>query len=270
MLIPRVFHQIWVGPDPYPEECARYRRTWLDHHPGWQLRFWTEENLPEGLRRPEAAERLRVPAERANILRLELLWRHGGVYIDTDFECLRPIDPLIEHARFFIGLSKPGRRANGLMGAVAGHPLLDEALDRLRPRELFGHDKESTGVLFMDALLDGRPEVTLIGPACFYPRDAAGRRSAYAVHHPSRTWKDDPEQLRSDLRKAERRLREAEKSALRWRGRWERAELELAEARRSWPYRLSRLAGLGPRSGAAPRVARDGESLLGEGASSRR
>ena len=97
MLIPRIFHQIWVGPNPFPEEFAAYQQTWVDHHPDWELRFWTEENLPTSseLRRPEVAERLRAPWERADILRLEVVWRHGGVHVDTDFECLRPIEPLI-------------------------------------------------------------------------------------------------------------------------------------------------------------------------------
>src|SRR2546429_5904594 len=128
MVIPRVFHQIWLGPNPLPEEYQRYQQTWLDCHPGWELRMWTEENLPEGLRRPEAYEKLRAPAERANILRLELLWRFGGVYVDTDFECLRSIEPLIGDAELFITLAKPGRVNNALMGSVPAHSVIDDAL----------------------------------------------------------------------------------------------------------------------------------------------
>ena len=130
MLIPRIFHQIWVGPDPFPEEYGRYQQSWLDRHPGWELRFWTEDNLPGGLRRPEAADRLRAPAERADILRLELLWRLGGVYADTDFECLRSIEPLIEDAEL-LHLAGASRASvnNALMGSVPGTRLLDEALD---------------------------------------------------------------------------------------------------------------------------------------------
>ena len=93
--IPRVFHQIWVGPEPLPEEFVAYQRTWLTYNPGWKLQLWTEENLPPDLERREVYEKLRVPAERADILRVELLWRFGGVYIDTDFECLRPIEGLL-------------------------------------------------------------------------------------------------------------------------------------------------------------------------------
>jgi inositol phosphorylceramide mannosyltransferase catalytic subunit len=248
VLIPRVFHQIWVGPDPFPEEYVHYQQTWLQHHPGWELRFWTEENLPERLRRPEAAERLRVPAERANILRLEVLWRFGGVYVDTDFECRRSIEALIEDASIFISLAKPRRVNNALMGSVAEHPLLDEALEQIRPREFFGHDKGATGTRFLDTLLLDRPGVTLLDAERFYPQTEEGRREAYAAHDMARSWKD-PELLRLDLLRAERKLRAAQDAERKWRVRCEQTQADLAELRSSWPYRLSRLPGLLSRSG---------------------
>ena len=45
-MIPRVFHQVWVGPEPLPDEYRRYGQTWLQHNPGWVLELWTDENLP--------------------------------------------------------------------------------------------------------------------------------------------------------------------------------------------------------------------------------
>ena len=240
VLIPRIFHQIWVGPDPFPDEYTRYQQTWLDCHPGWTLRFWTEENLPADLRRPEAAERLRAPAERANILRLEMLWRFGGVYVDTDFRCLRSIEPLIDGTDFFISLAKPGRVNNALMGSVAGHPILDDALDRIQPREFFGHDKEATGTRFLDTLLLDRDGVTLIEPEHFYPQNPEARNAAYAVHDMARSWKE-PDLLRLDVERAERKLLRAEERASKWQARYERAEAELATLRRSWPSRARAL-----------------------------
>ena len=241
MLIPRVFHQIWVGPDPLPEEYRTYQRTWLEHHPGWELRLWTEENLPEGLRRPEVYERLRAPAERANILRLELLWRDGGVYMDTDFECRRSIEPLIEDAELFITLAKAGRVNNALMGAVTGHPILDEALDKMRPVEFFGHDKAATGTRFLDGLLLDRPGVTPLDAELFYPSTEEQRQRAYAVHHKARSWKN-AELLRIDLERAEREIATQKEIAARRKLRYQQAEAELDQFRRSWLHRLARLA----------------------------
>jgi mannosyltransferase OCH1-like enzyme len=241
MLIPRIFHQIWVGPDPLPTEYARYQQTWLDHHPGWELRFWTDDNLPDGLRRLEATERLRAPAERADILRLELLWRFGGVYVDADFECLRSLQPLIEEADIFIGLAKPDRVNNALLGSVAGHPILDRALDELRPREFYGYDKGATGPKFLDSILVAhRDEVLFLEPDILYATTPAARREAYAVHHEARTWKE-AELLRIDMRRAEQKMELALSKANRWRVRCKEAEAELDRLRRTWPYRLSRL-----------------------------
>jgi len=240
VLIPRIFHQIWVGPEPLPDEYAAYGQTWLDHHPGWERRLWTEDNLPEGLRRPEAYDRLRAPAERANLLRLELLSRTGGVYVDTDFECLRSIEPLIENAELFITLAKPGRVNNALMGSVPDHPIVEDAIDRIRPVEFFGHDKAATGTRFLDGLLIDRPGVTLLDAELFYPETEAGRQRAYALHRKARSWKD-PDQLRIDLERAERKIRALKQDSEKRKLRHQRAEAELDRIRRSWPRRAGRV-----------------------------
>ncbi len=240
VLISRVFHQIWVGPDPLPDEFAAYQRTWLEHHPGWELKLWTDENFPpaEELRRPEAADRLRAPWERGDIFRLELLWRFGGVHVDTDFECLRSIEPLIDQAELFIGHWKPGRINGALMGSVPGHPLLAHALDEIRPRTSYGarvgagaeNDKDETGPGFLDRVLLGREGVTYFEPPVFYPRTQEERERAYAIHHQARTWKD-ADGLRRSLRKADQRLLEAREEARSWRLRYEEAQAELERLR---------------------------------------
>jgi mannosyltransferase OCH1-like enzyme len=240
MLIPRVFHRIWVGPDPLPDDYAAYGETWLEHHPGWELRLWTEDNLPEGLR-PEVYERLRAPAERANLLRLELLMRQGGVYVDTDFECLRSIEPLIDDAEIFITLAKAGRVNNALMGSVPGHSLIGEALARVRPVEFFGHDKAATGTRLLDGLLLDRPAVTLLDAQLFYPTTEVQRHQAYAVHYKARSWKD-PETLRIDLERAERELATQKDIAAERKRRYQEAEAELDRLRRAaWRHRLKQL-----------------------------
>jgi hypothetical protein len=251
MLIPRVLHQIWIGPESLPDSFARYQQTWLHHHPGWEMSFWTEENLPEGLRRAEVYERLRMPAERADILRLELLWRFGGVYVDIDFECLRSIEPLIHDARFFAADIETGRVNNALIGSVAGHPILDRALNELRPRSSYGYDKNAAGPLFLDRLLKDYPDVTVFDKELFYARPGEAREQAYAIHHRANTWKS-AEAFRIDARKAQRREQKAKDDARRWRLRCEQAEAELAElrqtprirSRRWWPSRAGDTNGL--------------------------
>jgi inositol phosphorylceramide mannosyltransferase catalytic subunit len=227
LLIPRIFHQIWVGPDPFPDEFARYQETWRRHNHGWELQFWTDHNLPEGLRRQEVHDESRTAFERADILRLEVVLRFGGVHVDADFECLRPIEPLIEDLEFFIGYRKPGHVNGALFGAIPGHPTLEHALAELRPRADGTYDKDATGPKFLEAQLTERPGITYFEPELFYPRTPDEIDRAYAIHHRARGWKD-AEGLRRSLAKAEHRLLEAQEEARDWRLKYEQAAAELS------------------------------------------
>ena len=226
MRIPRVFHQIWVGPEPLPEEFASYQETWVEKNPGWKLELWTDDHLPEGCRRPEVYDRSRTVWERADILRLEVVYLFGGVHVDADFECLRAIEPLLGDVDLFIGYRK-GTHVNGaLFGAVAGHPLVDEGLRGIRPREDGAYDKDATGPKFLEALFTDREGVRYFEPDLFYPRTPDELDRAYAVHHKARGWKDEGG-LRRSLAKAEKRLLEAQRETQEWRQRYEQAEEEL-------------------------------------------
>ena len=151
LVIPRILHQVWLGLNPLPDEFAAYGETWRAHHPDWRFELWTEDHLPDDLRLLEVRDRLRVPAERADILRLEVLWRYGGVYLDTDFECKKSLDPLLDDVEFFTAYLKPGRVNNAIIGATTQHPILDRALRELRPEPTYGYDKEAQDRSFSTA-----------------------------------------------------------------------------------------------------------------------
>lgn len=237
LLIPRVVHQVWLGPSPLPDEFAAYGETWTQQNPNWTLELWTEDRLPEGLRHREVYDRLRVPAERADILRLEVLFLYGGVYVDTDFECIRPIEPLLDDVDFFTAYLKPGRVNNAIIGATPGHPIIGRALEELRPRREYGYDKSAAGPLFLDRLLhEIGGGITIFEPELFYPSTPAERKTAVAVHHAARSWKDSAG-FRRALVTAEERL---------WRARAERGYLtgavERATRREHADGRIERLA----------------------------
>jgi Glycosyltransferase sugar-binding region containing DXD motif len=240
MLIPRIFHQIWLGLNPFPEAHARYQETWLAHHPGWELRMWTEDNLPQNLRRSEALERLRHPVERSAILRYELVWRFGGVYLDTDFECRHSIEPLIREATFFVGCwPKAGAPHDALFGSVARHPILDSALDQLVAVDFYESWKPKRKQF--EAAIDTRRDAVLfVEPALLHGK-ATESDGAYAVHHDARGWKD-ANVLLQGLRRVkakERRWREryedAAEQLTHLRARCEHAESELKKLRQDGP-----------------------------------
>lgn len=248
MPIPHVFHQIWVGSDPFPKEYERYQRTWRKHNRGWEIRLWTEDDLPPDLRRREAYDRLRQPAERSDILRLELLHRFGGVYLDTDFECRRPLEPLLAGVDFFVANLKPGRVNNAIIGSVPGHPLLERAIAEVRPRESWGLvDKAGTGPVFLNRLIADFPDVTVFDWPLFYPQTPEQEKEAVAIHRHARSWQD-AEGFRRYSEKLEVRLARSKDEIARLERERDRALARVAslearlrgERRERWRRRLGR------------------------------
>ena len=128
--IPKVFHQIWVGKKPFPEKYKRWQATWKNV-PGWEYKLWTDKEVASfPLINRELYENEKSMGARADLLRIEVLYREGGVYIDTDFECIKPemFNLLNSTYDFYAGITPFDAEVivlnNALIGSVAGHPIL--------------------------------------------------------------------------------------------------------------------------------------------------
>jgi hypothetical protein len=138
--IPRIVHQTWKNAT-LPHDYARYRQTVLEHHPGWEHRLWTDTDNRLMIERHypwflTTYDGYKHNIERADAVRYFILLQHGGVYIDLDMECLKPIDPLLdEGGPHFSLLASPTIDhtiiANALMAAPKGHPFFAYLTKRL-------------------------------------------------------------------------------------------------------------------------------------------
>jgi hypothetical protein len=192
LVIPRVLHQIWLGGGQLPVQFAEFQRGWMTRHPGWRLRFWTEHNLPPLRNRAEFDASASLAAK-ANVLRYEILDVHGGVYVDTDFECLRNLEPLLEGAECFVARQSDEVVNNAIIGCVPGHPFLRDLVDSLGAHVAAMPKAPSvtqSGPYYLSRVLRRHPEVTVLPPTLFYPYQWHERwrrydsfPDAYAVHH---------------------------------------------------------------------------------------
>jgi mannosyltransferase OCH1-like enzyme len=88
--ITKLFHFIWIGPNKIPETYISYIESWIDKHPDWLFCFWNDSNIPNIINSYEYNNSIKY-AQKADILRYELLYIFGGVYVDCDFLCFKNI-----------------------------------------------------------------------------------------------------------------------------------------------------------------------------------
>jgi hypothetical protein len=176
-MIPARFHHVWPGNDPFRAEFHRFRATFIHHHPDWTFFFWRTE-LGD-----RASADVRALLEdpnytvvvKSDVARFEVLRLHGGVYVDTDVECLRPFGD-VRHDGFCCGRESEGTLCPSVMGSVPGHPLVElavrEALERVRragPERANAHPNEVSGPAMLTELVQGRGDVRVYDEGAFYP-----------------------------------------------------------------------------------------------------
>jgi inositol phosphorylceramide mannosyltransferase catalytic subunit len=199
-----------------PPEFVRYGESFGRHHWGWKFKHWDESNLPP-LRNQKWFDEATSYAQKADIARYEILHQVGGIYVDTDVECLKSFDPLlVEGGTCFCANEAPRRMAvsNAVIGAIAGHPFLD-ALIRQIPFSIEAYPSRGpnwqTGPEMLTWVLaerqkQGIDDVVVFPGELFYPhhwvphfgpnvRQRPTYRSqafpnAYAVHHWAADWRE--------------------------------------------------------------------------------
>lgn len=100
--IPKKIHQIWLGGE-LPIKYFRLIRTWIDKHPEWDYKLWTDKDVESfGMVNKKLFDAVENKGLKSDIFRYEILYRHGGLYMDTDFRCIKPFDDLM-YLDFFAG-----------------------------------------------------------------------------------------------------------------------------------------------------------------------
>src|SRR5665213_2956825 len=99
-MIPKIIH-FAVPTKPSRKQLDIIKRA-TNAHPSWTIRVWDDDvNFPDS---PLNAylKKCRSGAQFADLVRIEAVFREGGVYLDSDMRVLRPLDDLVGSYSFFI------------------------------------------------------------------------------------------------------------------------------------------------------------------------
>ena len=125
--IPKLIHMIWLG-SKLPKRFVVFMESWKQHHPDWTFKLWTDEDIGSfPFETGDAIHKVENYGQKSDIFRYEILNRFGGLYIDTDFFCLKPHDILHHTCDFYTGMG-PQIVYNGNIGAAPNHPIIQTCL----------------------------------------------------------------------------------------------------------------------------------------------
>lgn len=238
LLIPRKIHYCWFSENPIPDSLQKCIDSWKKKCPNYEIICWNENNYDVNQRRYTAeAYANQKYGFVADVARFDILYEHGGVYLDTDVELLKSLDEML-YQEAFIGTEKWGNiNSGGGCGAVPQHPMIKALLQRRENLSFVREDGklnlDTNGIYETGVFLDHGFEVknetqvinhmTVYPPKVFHPLDYITCEQScvpetVSVHYFSGTWMDAKEiKNRTDTqdkyKKVLRRIEEQEGKA---------------------------------------------------------
>ncbi|XPS78147.1 hypothetical protein M3J09_010164 [Ascochyta lentis] len=104
-----------------PELCRKF-------NPSYEIRIWNETEAQSFIEEEypwflPTYNTYKHPIQRVDALKYFALYHYGGVYMDLDIACRRPLDPLLQYPAWFPEASPLGVN-NDLMASMPRHPVL--------------------------------------------------------------------------------------------------------------------------------------------------
>ena len=133
--IPKIIHQIWIGKKQKPYFLMNKVETMNPH---CQYMFWNEDKInnifPNLLNNPLITKCPDVRGK-VDVIRLYILLKYGGIYLDADIYPLKPIPDECFNHNLFVSFEneKLGTLiVNGIIGCHPNHKCLEHMIDYIQ------------------------------------------------------------------------------------------------------------------------------------------
>lgn len=129
-MIPKIIHYAWFGNKPKPKHVRRCIKNWKEKLPGFEIIEWNEKNfsLEENKFAQEAYEQGEW-AFVSDYVRIAVLEKYGGIYLDTDVIMLKEFKNELKYD-FFSGFESEGLPfSSAVVGSVKHQKILERILD---------------------------------------------------------------------------------------------------------------------------------------------
>ena len=139
-------------------------------HSSWKVMVWQDPLKKDGFLLEKYWSKANSGAQLADLLRLDVVYRFGGVYIDSDLKLFRSLDGLAENYNFFIASEDGLALTNAVFGAKKEHPAIKALIDELNNNEpdWTKPPNETTGPYFFAEHLKWRDDISVLPRESFY------------------------------------------------------------------------------------------------------
>lgn len=214
-MIPKKIHYCWVGGNPIPEEDRACIDSWSKFCPDYEIIEWNESNYDfSKCTYMKQAYEAKMWGFVPDYARLDIIYREGGIYLDTDVEMIRNLDDFLEYEAF-MGFENRTGVALGLgFGAKSGNPVIKQMRDMYEDISFYREDHSlnlvvspvySTEILKSYGLkANGKRQtvgnIEIFPPEYFAPLSYSDNRlriteNTYSIHWYHASWKT-PQQRR--------------------------------------------------------------------------
>ena len=211
-MIPKIIHICWFGGKEMPVEHQNYINHWKELLPDYKFMVWNEETFGPyiDLSRPFAKETYekKIYGFFSDFVRFTVLYKFGGIYLDTDVEMLKSIDVFTKY-KMFMGFIFDSSIGTAVIGSEPKNELFLKWLDVLdrdfvNKQELTISNNWVTEYFIKNVdgfLLNGKRQSLSCGieifPKDYFERFKVNKKSegGYCEHHCYGSWNDDKPSL---------------------------------------------------------------------------
>jgi len=195
-VIPRIVHRT-LPAEPRADVPPIWQSV-LDNAAGWDLRTYQSPRDPADWPMTGHLFHLcRDKAEESDLVRLEALWVHGGVYLDSDMELTQPLDWVLDY-ECLTGWESADWYGMGFIASVPQHPAIGVLMDAFM-KHVEAQTARSTFPIVATNTWRGRDDVTVMPRKVLYPyhvgidpqnanKDWASDPEVFAVHRWHGSW----------------------------------------------------------------------------------
>lgn len=220
-MIPKIINYCWFGTKQVSESAQRCIDSWRKYCPDYQIIRWDENNIDiNSVRYMKECYEKKAWGFVPDVARLQIIYNHGGIYLDTDVELIKSLDPLLKN-KAFIGFENQKMVNLGLgFGAEKNNVVIKKLLDDYNDLHFINDDGSLNRVAspaiqtksLMELGLKTNGQKQIINGLTVYPSEfftgidfntglSTKTEKTFSIHHYDGSWLSPEEKKIDELRK---------------------------------------------------------------------